>query len=264
MLSMARPGKKPALLLLLACGFVAACSDSGRTLVAPPAIPDAEFVGSDSCDLCHDEIVAGFSTATHATLEPIKTGTDGLGCEACHGPGSLHVESGGERKLIVNPRRSPDACYGCHLDVRADFNQPFSHPVSRGPLQSASAKMHCGDCHDSHAGPAVRGGAFSIETSSDQCLACHPAQRGPFVFEHEAMREGCAVCHQPHGSVNDKLLNERNATVCLTCHYQEQTGPGVFLIGGRDHSGFLAQGTCWSAGCHEAVHGSQVNSSLRY
>jgi hypothetical protein len=23
-------------------------------------------------------------------------------------------------------------------------------------------------------------------------------------------------------------------------------------------------GTCWSAGCHEAVHGSQVSSSLRY
>jgi hypothetical protein len=26
----------------------------------------------------------------------------------------------------------------------------------------------------------------------------------------------------------------------------------------------VQQGTCWTAGCHEAVHGSRVNSSLRY
>jgi hypothetical protein len=26
----------------------------------------------------------------------------------------------------------------------------------------------------------------------------------------------------------------------------------------------LPQGTCWSAGCHEAIHGSQVNGHLRY
>jgi predicted CXXCH cytochrome family protein len=246
------------------CLLAAACTDGGRTLMAPPEIPDAEFVGTEECETCHDEIVAEFATATHAGLDPLETVTPGLGCEACHGAGSLHVESGGDRKLIVNPRRSPEACYNCHVDVRGDFNQPFSHPVSRGPLQTASAKMTCGDCHDTHSGPVIRGGAFSIQTANDVCLECHPAQRGPFVFEHEAMRDGCQVCHQPHGSVNDKLLTERNATLCLNCHYQEQTAPGVILIGGRDHSAFLAQGTCWSVGCHEAIHGSQVNSSLRY
>jgi hypothetical protein len=26
----------------------------------------------------------------------------------------------------------------------------------------------------------------------------------------------------------------------------------------------LQQGSCWTAGCHEAVHGSRVNSSLRF
>jgi hypothetical protein len=36
------------------------------------------------------------------------------------------------------------------------------------------------------------------------------------------------------------------------------------LIGGFDHAGFVSRGTCWSAGCHEAVHGSQIGSSLRY
>jgi hypothetical protein len=50
----------------------------------------------------------------------------------------------------------------------------------------------------------------------------------------------------------------------LKCHFQQQTGPGSLLIGGIEHSSFVARGTCWSAGCHEAVHGSQVSTSLRY
>jgi predicted CXXCH cytochrome family protein len=84
------------------------------------------------------------------------------------------------------------------------------------------------------------------------------------VFEHEALRQGCITCHSPHGSVNQRMLTERNQTLCLKCHFQEQTGTGTILIGGRDHSAFFSRGTCWSAGCHEAVHGSQISSSLRF
>jgi hypothetical protein len=54
----------------------------------------------------------------------------------------------------------------------------------------------------------------------------------------------------------------------LKCHFQSQGLPGqpagTIYIGSRDHTAFLSQGTCWSAGCHEAVHGSHVSSSLRF
>jgi predicted CXXCH cytochrome family protein len=86
------------------------------------------------------------------------------------------------------------------------------------------------------------------------------------VFEHEAMREGCTACHSPHGTVNAKLLSVRDANLCLKCHFQQVQGNNV-LIGGSVHAGGvnrLSQGTCWTAGCHEAVHGSRVNSSLRF
>ena len=33
--------------------------------------------------------------------------------------------------------------------------------------------------------------------AEENCLQCHPSQSGPYVFEHEASREGCVVCHNP-------------------------------------------------------------------
>jgi predicted CXXCH cytochrome family protein len=256
-----------------AIGFAAlvaglsACADSGRPIVAPPEIAGAEFVGTAECSTCHPDIVAEFSGATHSVLEPLWGEADGaepIGCEGCHGAGSLHVQSGGGRRDIVNPNRSPAACFQCHINVRGDFSLPHSHPVTTGPLDLGTSKMSCSDCHAPHAGPAIAGGGTQVESENDLCISCHEAQHGPYVFEHEALIEGCTTCHRPHGSVNAVLLTERNATLCLKCHFQEQTAPGVILIGGRDHSSFLGQGTCWSAGCHEAVHGSQVSTSLRF
>jgi predicted CXXCH cytochrome family protein len=88
------------------------------------------------------------------------------------------------------------------------------------------------------------------------------------VFEHEALREGCTTCHNPHGSINAKLLVERDVNLCLKCHAQLQamSGPlaGEILIGKEPHTGYLRLGTCYSAGCHTAVHGSNVSPKLRY
>lgn len=235
-------------LVLLSC-------TTTRTLVAPPSIPGAKYVGSESCETCHEDQTRDFHTATHARL----TGEGGkeIGCESCHGPGSKHVEAGGGRGSIVNPKRSPETCFQCHLDVRTQFNLPHHHPVLEG-------KMSCSACHEPHKGSAIKSGGTELAGSNETCFQCHTAQRGPFVFEHEALRQGCNTCHQPHGSVNQRMLTERNQTLCLKCHFQEQSGAGTLLIGGRDHSSFLTRGTCWSAGCHEAVHGSQISSSLRF
>jgi predicted CXXCH cytochrome family protein len=233
------------------------CSTFTGTVVVPPAIAGATFVGSDTCTQCHEEITRDFPTATHARLKAEGNNSMNTGCESCHGPGSKHVESGGARGTIINPNKSPDTCYQCHLDVRARFNLPFHHPLPEG-------RVSCGDCHDPHKGSVIKGGGTQIADLNDTCFQCHTAQRGPFVFEHEAVREGCVSCHQPHGSVNQKLLTERNQTLCLKCHFQQQTSGGVILIGDVDHSSFLTRGACWTAGCHEAVHGSQVSSSLRF
>jgi predicted CXXCH cytochrome family protein len=261
--------------VMVAAGFLVACTGVTRIVVVPPRIPGAEYIGSEACAQCHDNIARDFKTATHARLQAKGTNALNTGCESCHGPGSLHAESAGDRKTstnyrpgdprfasgsqrqtIVNPRRSSDFCYGCHLDRGAQFTLPYHHPVPEG-------RMSCADCHDPHKGTAVKAGATSLLSENQLCFKCHVAQRGPFVFEHEALREGCTTCHDVHGSVNDKMLKARNAALCLKCHFQQQTSAGLF-IGGTEHGRFLQVGTCWTAGCHEAIHGSRVSSSLRF
>jgi predicted CXXCH cytochrome family protein len=248
--------------IVLFVGLVAAiltaisCATVSRTVVLPPEIDGAEFVGTESCAQCHGDKNRHFAGSDHARIKAHGNNAKDVGCESCHGPASLHVSSGGAAKTIINPRQSPETCFACHVDKRGSFSTTHHHPLIEG-------RVSCADCHNPHEGRSVQGGASSIASADETCFKCHTAQRGPFVFEHVALREGCQSCHSPHGSVNQKMLTERNQLLCMKCHMQTQTTDGRVVIGGRNHDD-LARGTCWSAGCHEAIHGSQINKSLRY
>jgi len=184
------------------------------------------------------------------------------GCESCHGPGSKHLAVGGGRgKFIVNPGRDPQACFTCHLEVHAAFNLPQHHPVREG-------KMNCVQCHDPHGADIMKPArGLAMSRVNEQCAACHREQSKRVVFEHEALREGCTTCHQPHGSINQKLLVQPDSNLCLRCHAQVQ-GPGVrpgqLIIGKVNHTPYVSRGSCWTSTCHTAVHGSNVDPYLRY
>jgi len=238
------------------------CSSLDRVVVPPPMIAGASFAGNKACYECHTNISRVFPASPHARLHFEGARLEGLtGCESCHGPGSLHIAAGGGRgKFIVNPGKDPAACFTCHLQTHAEFNLPQHHPVIEN-------KMNCVQCHDPH-GLDIRKSARGLAMArlNESCAPCHREQSKPFVFEHEALREGCIICHNPHGSINPKMLVERDNNLCLKCHAQraDPSISGQIFIGNEPHSAKLRLGSCWSAGCHTAVHGSNVHPHQLY
>jgi predicted CXXCH cytochrome family protein len=279
-----RPGRQPARwmgALAVAAGTavlflaVISCTSVHRAVVVLPEVPGAKYIGSKECEQCHDKICRDFVTADHARLIAEGPNARSAGCESCHGPGSLHSESGGEvkppfsftagrpqasssgaRPALQPPRSVESVCYQCHPNVRGQFDLPNHHPVPEG-------RLSCTACHSPHKGSITIGGGTSLLSQNESCFRCHANKRGPYTFEHDALREGCTTCHNVHGSVNAKLLSVRDANLCLKCHFQ-QVSNGQLLIGGSDHTLRVRQGTCWTAGCHTAVHGSRVSPSLRF
>ena len=243
------------LMILLCVGsgvFVASCDryfKQNGPLQAPSLIPGAEYVGQDVCVVCHDKQAAEFRGAAHASFAVFMKGADekvqtGEGCESCHGPGSLHVEGRGDKTKII--RADWKTCTSCHLEKKASFSKRYHHPVPEG-------RITCASCHDPHKGAKP---VFRAEEINKTCFECHPDKRGPWTFEHDAvLHDGCTVCHEPHGSNVNKMLVADQANLCLRCHFDRKSHPG---IGDFAHSSgkYLLRGC---ANCHRWIHGSNFD-----
>lgn len=180
-----------------------------------------------------------------------------IACVSCH---SIHKPQ--TPKLLL-AKRQTELCYGCHANVRSQFAMPFKHRVNEGAMQ-------CSDCHNPHgaASPSWRMGARPrmVHATSDgeqPCLRCHADKRGPFAFEHAAVRvDGCETCHSPHGSMNARMLRRPVVfTLCLECH----NGAGGF---GRTGEGIPRQTPSHNMAdpryqncttCHVRIHGSNAD-----
>ncbi|MBI5211255.1 MAG: hypothetical protein HY927_14880 [Elusimicrobia bacterium] len=235
---------------MLPCPSLAA-----EAALASGAEDKAEYVGAQQCASCHDKAAKKFGLTTHGRQAVSGNEKAGEGCESCHGPGSLHVQGGGDLKKII--RKPVEACFKCHSDKKLEFSMMYRHPVPDG-------KMTCGDCHALH---DAQHKTTALKRQQEVCLRCHQEMKGPWTFEHEPVtREACTTCHAPHGSANPKLVVERDYNLCLKCHY---AGAQFQSIGHYAHRRALnpAQtagppaSNC--SGCHRAVHGSNFSKELR-
>ena len=146
------------------------------------------------------------------------------------------------QSLLKEPQ--PDLCYTCHKVIQAQFSLPTHHRVPEG-------LMKCTDCHNPH-GTATR--PLLKRTGLEVCVSCHIEKRGPFVFEHAAVKvEGCTACHSPHGTIEKNMLIRREGRfVCLQCHVDP-------LAANVPHGrlGFQTRGDC--VRCHMTIHGSNFS-----
>ncbi len=192
---------------------------------------------NDDCLFCH----AGQTTNPGGTLSRIEVQELAIGCERCHGPGSLHVarhQSGQplgamETDLtIVNPRSlsrelSESICQQCHLESlgsallpgrsRDDFrpglrwtdlcvNYDAQLPSGQMTVTGHVQQMHRSRCYQ--------------ESSTLTCITCHDLHAPPTPAERpQRYRAACLSCHEDAScKLAPAARQERNANDCAACH----------------------------------------------
>jgi hypothetical protein len=136
-------------------------------------------------------------------------------CEACHGPGSLHVEAVSQgqpersRRLIQNPKRMSgpeinEFCGRCHRSPQDEAltdwdkawnvrHQPIYLAQSACFLKSQGA-LSCLTCHNLH--QTLDHDSASYDR---KCVGCHKFVKHPLESEYRATTN-CVECHMPRVS----------------------------------------------------------------
>ena len=177
------------------------------------------------CLYCHS---TGFVAADK------KYKTAGVGCEMCHGPGSVHISSPADKKLDtvarpaeMDPKAAAAICGQCHSKGRStdgatafpqgflpggDFNKFFKHDEVKGPglnqqytdlinTKHYEKGVVCNTCHDPH---GETGNVAQLRKPiTELCLDCHKAKIVD-IPTHTKAKEvtppadaTCASCHMP-------------------------------------------------------------------
>ena len=121
----------------------------------------AQYAGSDTCRSCHDEQYDSFAATPHEALlagkDPAKAG-----CEACHGPGTDHVNSNGDPSKIfrfagASAESVRARCQACHADLKTEVHNQHS--------------IACLSCHSSHHSAEKK--FLLVRAQPGLCQKCH-------------------------------------------------------------------------------------------
>jgi DmsE family decaheme c-type cytochrome len=123
-------------------------------------------------------------------------------------------------------------------------------------------KVSCADCHNVHGSPGPK--LVKEFTINETCYNCHAEKRGPFLWEHQPVRENCDNCHTPHGSPQAAMLTERQPYLCASCHSNNGNHSGGWFGGAASLPGHspsnvvlnneLNNRSCLN--CHSNIHGT--------
>jgi DmsE family decaheme c-type cytochrome len=230
-----------------------ASAQTAQSNLTPSAA--SQYVGSDTCKGCHEDIVNHFMANPHWDSTLKIEGTEVHACETCHGPGAAHVEGGGDKSKIFvfkgqNPRTISDRCLTCHGANVTHANFTRSAHYKNG--------VSCIDCHSPH--HAREKNALLVQDQPNLCYTCHAETKADFAkpFRHRVNEKlvTCNDCHNVHGAWSPRRSLRTTVSqeqVCFTCHRDKQ-GPFLF-----EHLPVKTEG-CVS--CH-TPHGSTNPRLLR-
>ncbi len=195
---------------------------------ATPA-PVAKYVGSAACKACHKKLCEPWPESVHGkALTQDSLPAEIKGCEACHGPASIHISSAGKTKPSIpkadEPKTANAVCGACHFQSESSkAPKEWQNIAGRAFARSTHGRKNlaCVSCHVGHANGNDKQLA---KPSPDLCLGCHaallessPGKKAPYT--HAPVVKGlCLKCHDPHGSSNSNLVLQNVEKVCVECH----------------------------------------------
>ncbi|MDT7543476.1 MAG: hypothetical protein QOE33_3380 [Acidobacteriota bacterium] len=256
----------------------------------PPATQKenpADYVGTETCETCHDKQAHVFAHTAHAAITKEASWKGKVtGCESCHGPGKAHVElvtsldekspRPDDMKIRnfhkISSKEASETCLQCHSG-REEHNN-----FRRG--EHWRNDVGCTDCHTAHSSPAIAenkagSNVFVSRANGEKpgfadekllkigepqlCMSCHTETKHQFnqPFHHKVLEGAmkCSDCHNPHGGFETKQTRLATGTdaACLKCHADKQ-GPFAY-----EHAPVKTEGC---ASCH-TPHGSANPRLLR-
>jgi predicted CXXCH cytochrome family protein len=179
------------------------------------------------CDGCHS---VGFNIENNSVAEW------NVGCERCHGAGSVHAEHP-TRDNIINPARmhyvqANDTCIQCHSQ-----GQPLKNPI-QGKYYDWPVGYRVGmNLSDYWKLEPHELGKLTFTHFPDGTAHKNRMQGNDFVQSLMYSRGvTCFSCHDPHGTSNQAMLRKPINDVCGTCHGPNtQNGPHAVSIEAHTH-----------------------------
>ena len=131
-------------------------------------VDPAQYVGTETCKGCHEEVGTRFSKNPHAAMQSKHQGPQWQGCEACHGPGRSHAEAGDPSDIVrfeqLSRAEISRTCFRCH-DFRANKS-----PGKLVHSQHPSNDVGCLECHSQHSSVAPH---LLKAAQAELCASCH-------------------------------------------------------------------------------------------
>ena len=230
---------------------VVAAAEQGEAKPAP------SYIGSEQCLACHADQGKKMEKTPHGEilLRRPRTNLEKRGCEACHGPGSAHIEDPAStaargpfgKGAKATAREQTAKCLQCHNKGEHLFWKGSPHELRN---------VACTQCHSVHS-PVAAENQLTKKTESELCSQCHVVKKAQLQrTSHMPVREGkmtCSDCHNPHGSVTAKMIRANSVNEnCYKCH-AEKRGPVLW-----EHPPVVEN--CLN--CHDA-HGSIHDKLLK-